>query len=430
MECILKRFTDIILAGMRDGVSDIHVVGGQPLVFRKNGVIFFERSIMWTPQEVDKLAQDLLTIRHTRILKKRWSIDLALSIEHIRVRINIFNTTRGLSLSVRILPGSVPTVRDLNLHPSISQISDLNAGLILICGTTGCGKSTTIAAIIDEINRKRSVHIVTLEDPIEFRFVPKASFVEQRELGTHVPSFKQGLLDVLREDPDVIVVGELREPETMRLTINAAESGHLVIATLHATNAEDAMYRICNSFPLESQEEIRFQLASALSWLIVQQLVYLDRFRFRIPLLSIMKCTRAVKMVLRENRLNQIENLIHISKSDGMFSMERYRDEFIEANNLFINPVNSFRPSEELAKEADWHTPLINPDAAATRDDMEELHDMDSIGFGPDMSMSPAGRESTMDIGSSHDDSFHYVIEEETNLEDVLKQIKQTESKK
>jgi Tfp pilus assembly pilus retraction ATPase PilT len=160
------------------------------------------------------------------------------------------------------LPASFPIQR-LNLHPSLQQIAELRSGLVLICGATGTGKSTTIAAIIDEINRNRAAHIVTLEDPIEYRFTSKQSFVEQRELGTHMPSFEKGLTDVLREDPDVIVVGELREPEVMRLTLNAAESGHLVIASLHATNAEDALYR--SLIPSPGNQRDPLQVASTLS---------------------------------------------------------------------------------------------------------------------------------------------------------------------
>ena len=146
----------------------------------------------------------------------------------------------------------------------------------MICGATGTGKTTTIAAIIEEINSSRACHIITLEDPIEYRFLSKKAFIQQRELDTHIGSFERGLLDSLREEPNVIVIGELREPETMRLSINAAEAGHLVIATLHATNAEEAIYRLCNSVPLESQNEVRYQISSTISWLIVQQLIYMD----------------------------------------------------------------------------------------------------------------------------------------------------------
>src|SRR5512137_356394 len=347
----MRKFSGVIAAAVREGVSDIHITGAHPVVFRKNGQIQQDRSIKWAHAEVDALVRKLLTPRQIQILRKEWSVDLAVTIQHVRLRLNVFNTTRGLSLAIRLLPGVIPTIQRLNLHPSLQQIAEIHSGLVLICGATGTGKSTTIAAIIDEINRSRSSHIVTLEDPIEYRFTSKQSFMEQRELGTHMPSFEKGLLDVLREDPDVIVVGELREPEVMRLTLNAAESGHLVIASLHATNAEDALYRLCNSFPVEAQEEIRFQLASTLQWILIQQLVYREDIGFRIPVLSIVRGTQAVKGLIRENKIHQMESAIQMGKADGMFTMERYLRDFIGSKKNFVPPSENFRPSPEISQD-------------------------------------------------------------------------------
>ena len=189
----------------------------------------------------------------------------------------------------------VPTIDQLNLHPSMQSISDLKSGLVLICGTTGCGKTTTIASILDDINHKRAAHIITLEDPIEYRIKSRKSFVEQREIGTHVPSVERGLIDIMRADPDVIMVGELREPQTIALTLNAAESGHLVIGTLHATNMEDALYRIINSAPPEAEEYIRHQLASTIAWILLQKLVYMEKIGFRLPLLVHYAGTQQIK---------------------------------------------------------------------------------------------------------------------------------------
>jgi pilus retraction protein PilT len=219
----MRKFTAVIAAAVREGFSDVHITGGHPMVFRKNGRIQAEDSVRWTPQEVDALVRKLLTPTQLRELAREWSSDLSLSVYGVRLRLNVFSTTRGLSLAIRLLPGAIPTIDKLNLHPSLEQIANVKAGLVLMCGATGSGKSTTIAAVIDEINRSRAAHIVTLEDPIDYRFLSKKTIIEQRELGTHVPTFEKGLLDVLREDPDVIVVGELREPEVMRLTLNAAE---------------------------------------------------------------------------------------------------------------------------------------------------------------------------------------------------------------
>ena len=252
----MPSFNDLIVKAVQGGYSDIHVTGGHPLVLRKHGVIHFDNQSRWSHHDIDKLVAHQLTPQQLNMLRKRRSVDFAKSVEAIRVRINVFSTTRGLSLAIRLLPGTPPSIDSLNLHPSLHEICQLEGGLILICGSSGNGKSTTIAALIEEINRTRSEHIVTLEDPIEFRFVSRRSFVEQRELGGHFPSFEQGLLDVLREDADVILVGELREPETMRLTIDAAEAGHLVLASMHATDVVDGLYRIGNAFPPEAQDVI------------------------------------------------------------------------------------------------------------------------------------------------------------------------------
>jgi len=414
----MKKLNDLILAGAKEGFSDLHITGNQPLVYRNNGLIQTDKSIQWTYQEIDSLVKDLLSPVHLQILRSRWSVDFAFTRQYVRVRINIFNTVQGLSLAIRLLPGAVPTIDMLNLHPSLYQMGELNAGLVLICGTTGCGKTTTIAAILEEINRSRSAHIITIEDPVEFRFVSKKSFIQQREVGAHVPTFRQGLLDVLREDPDVIVVGELREPETIRLTLSAAESGHLVIASIHAAQAEDAIYRICNSFPLEAQEEIRFQLASSLSWVVVQQLLYIERLRFRAPLLSILRGTQSVKGLIRENRLPQIENAMHTGKKDGMFTKERYLDEYLNLKKTFVLPSQSFRPAPESVRDAGYtssligrgvHNILTTPDVSSQSERQE----------GEAKAMTP---QKIFFQGIS-DSELDYVIDGNETLEDLIAQL-------
>jgi pilus retraction protein PilT len=410
-EMNVERFSRVIAASVREGFSDVHITGGYPVVFRRNGVISFDKSTKWKHEEVDDLVSKLLSPSQLQMLKKRWSVDLAMSIENARIRMNVFNTTRGLSLAVRLLPGNVPTINNLNLHPSFHEICKQKSGLILICGATGSGKSTTIAAMIDEINRTRSGHIITLEDPIEYRFCSHRCFIEQRELGTHMPSFEQGLLDVLREDPDVIVVGELREPETIRLTLNAAESGHLVIASLHASHSEDAVYRICNSFPSELQEAVHMQLASTLVWLVVQQLELLERVSFRIPVLSILRGTAGVKGMIRDRRLSQIESALQTGRAEGMFTMDAYRKEYLSRRERFTPPYESFKPSAEGTSEILYRSPLLDshmparkaPKAAAITD--TEI---------PIVQPKPL----------HEDDHRYYVIEEEADVHELIKQMR------
>lgn len=414
----MKHFSELILASVQEGFSDLHITGNQPLVFRKNGVIHTDKAVRWSYQDIDRLVKELLSPAHLQILRSRWSVDFAFTVQHVRIRMNIFNTVRGLSLAIRLLPGTVPTIGMLNLHPSLQQIGELKTGLVLICGTTGSGKTTTIAAILEEINRNRFAHIVTIEDPVEYRFVSKQSFIEQREVGTHVPSFRQGLIDVLREDPDVIVVGELREPETIRLTLSAAESGHLVIASIHAAQAEDAIYRICNSFPLEAQDQIRFQVASALSWIVIQQLLYVERLRFQVPLLSILRGTQSVKGIIRENHLPQIENVMHTGKRDGMFTKERYRDEFLNPKETFVLPSQSFRPTLESVPDEGYTSSLFGgiPQPARSAPELPS-----QIGHPETGEDALSQQKSTFQAVSSGEP--HYVIDENENLQDLIAKL-------
>ncbi len=363
---MFKKFNQLIVSGAQRGYSDLHICGGQPIVYRKEGKINFNPDIQWRQADVETLIRAILNKRQYEILRRRWSVDLAISVGNIRVRISIFNTDLGPSIAVRLLPGIVPTIDKLNLHPSVREISSLKSGLVLICGTTGCGKTTTIASILDNLNQQRSAHVVTLEDPIEYRIKSVKSFVEQREVGTHVPSVERGLIDVMRADPDVIMVGELRDPVTIRLTLNAAESGHLVIATLHATNMEDALYRIINSVPPEAEEYVRYQLASTLSWIILQKLVYHEKAGFRVPLLGILRGTSQIKGIIRDKKLHQIENALHTGKNDGMFTQERYLKEVLDVGKQYSNPGINFKPSAEAAADAAVTTMLFDVEADHT----------------------------------------------------------------
>ncbi|MCK9390443.1 MAG: PilT/PilU family type 4a pilus ATPase [Syntrophales bacterium] len=365
----MKRFQKIIDDAIKDVASDVYLTGGHPLVSRKHGTIKFHNDVNWSHQEIDALINKLLSPKQLNLLRHRKSLDYAMSVSCARLRINFFTTVRGLSLAIRILPGHIPTIDELNLHPSLHEISKLKSGLILTCGATGVGKTTTVASIINNINNTRRAHIITLENPIEYRFSSGQSFIQQRELGPHMPSFAQGLIDVLRENPDVIVVGELREPETMQLTLNAAESGHLVIATLHASNPEEAIYRLCNAVPIEAQNEVRYQLASTLSWLITQQLVYMEKVKYRVPLLSIVRGTQSVKNIIRENKLPQLNSAIQMGKNEGMFTTERYFSEYLENHSSLISYEKAFRPSKETVQDAIYQSPLTEdkPEAVSRK---------------------------------------------------------------
>lgn len=402
----MQKFKNLIAAAVKSHFSDLHITGGHPLVYRQNGNIKFDSRFSWTPQEVDELVRQLLSPAQLKMLNSRHSADLALSLEQARARINVFNTSRGLSLAIRILPGRVPSLDELNLHPSLKDLCAAKSGLILICGSAGSGKSTTIAGLINQLNRTMSVHAVTLEDPIEYRFKPEKTFIEQRELGAHFPTYERGLLDVLREAADVIVVGELREPEAMRLTLDAAESGHLVIASMHAANVWECLYRMCNSFPLTVQDLVRHQLASTLNVVVAQQLPYFQEYGFRIPVLSMLLSNSSVRGIIRDNKLSQLDNILHMNRSQGMFTFEQYRSEYIDAGTGFSPPLWLTSPDSGTSWEWKYESPLVDPAAL-------EKHQRQSHRVIPE-----AG--SSFPDGSESDSSF-VSIEDSRPLDEVIK---------
>lgn len=366
----MKRFESLVNTAIKESMSDIHLAGEHPVVTRKFGDVHFHTSLKWTHQEIDDLTLKLLTPKQLEKLRQKNSVDISVSTSNVRLRVNVFNTMRGISMAIRILPGHIPTIEELNLHPSLHDISRIKSGLVLICGAAGVGKTTTIAAIINDINKSRQSHIVTIEDPVEYRFKSQKSFIEQRELGTHTPSFKQGLIDVLREDADVIVVGELREGEVMQLALNAAQSGHLVIATMHAGSPEEAIYRMCNAVPVEAQNEVRNQLASTLAWIAVQQLAYLEKAGQRVPILTIVHGTQAIKNTIRDNKLHQLNNVMETSRDEGMFLAERYLAHYLKNRSDFTPYGKTFKPSAELSQENFYQSPILTAETQTTTTQM------------------------------------------------------------
>ncbi|OLN24514.1 Twitching motility protein PilT [Desulfovibrio sp. DV] len=408
----MEKFNRLVSSCVRNNVSDLHLRPGQPAAARKNGQLHFQRDITFAAEELDALLRNLTTERQRRILAERWSVDFSAHFPDAQMRLNAFHTADGLSLAIRFLPSAIPDFEALNLHPSLRELCALPFGLILICGPTGNGKSTTIAAMIREINETRPAHIVTLEDPIEYRFASEHALVDQRELGAHFPSFEQGLQDVLREDADVIVVGELREPETMRLTINAAESGHLVIATLHAATAEEALLRLCNAFTADAQDFVRSQLASCLSAVVVQHLELSAKAGFRVPVLSIARSAPALRNIIRENRFNQIENIQQAGRTENMFTFERYREEFLGAKVRLTPPTLVFRATTKPG------LPLVRPAEALPRP--AEASQRTATGPTPVSSPPTVSAAEDLDTGTTYEP---YRIDDEVSLEELVAQM-------
>lgn len=418
----MKKFEQLVLKSARELISDLHIISGMPLVFRKNGSLLKDETAVWSPGEIDKLVAGLMTSRDRNVFEERMSVDFARTINHVRIRINVFNSTAGKGMAIRLLPAQTPTIGMLNLHPSLKDYCKIRDGLILVCGSTGVGKSGTIAAMIEEINRTTASRIITLEDPVEYQFVSRKSVITQRELGTHFPSFARGILDVLREDADVIVVGELRDPETMRLALDAAESGHVVITTVHASNSEDALHRISNSFAPEAQAMVRSQLASTLSTLIVQKLVLHRAQNYRIPVLSILRGTQSVKALIRDNRLVQLESAMQTGKQSGMFTMESY-EEYIYSHLDLRPPSMAFDGTAEHPPEGftEFHIRVTTPGQT----DRQGLapRGADSL-TQPVSAGSGDGSKARPSADASKFPGPKYVIQEESSMEDIINEMK------
>ncbi len=248
--------------------------------------------------------------------------DLSIDIDGTRVRVNVFDHLGGYGLVARLIRDTVPSLSQLDLPPELANIMDLRDGLVLVCGPTGSGKSTTLAALVDVLDQRRAAHVITLEDPIEYRFHPRRCLVHQRELGTHVPTFAAGLRAALREAPDVILLGELRDRDTIAAALTAAETGHLVLATLHAPSAAGAIDRVIDAFPENAQRQIRNQLAGCLRTVVTQYLLP-RRDGGRAPAIELVPVTPAVCNIIRKGDLHTLPTAINTGRDAGMIPLER-----------------------------------------------------------------------------------------------------------
>lgn len=306
------------------GASDLHVEAGTPPVVRVRGVLHpIAEPVAAAAVEQD--ARALLGAEAWEHQLSRGSADASLALGGTRCRINVYRTIRGLALAVRLLTPSVKGLRECNLHPDLRRFIVPTTGLVIVSGPTGSGKSTTLAALIEEINSAEAKNVISLESPIEYVFANRRSLIRQREIPTHSPSFEQAIVDALRENPDVLVIGEMRTPEVMRLTLNAAETGHLVLATMHSSSCAEALTRVCMSFPAEIQGNIRAQLADCLVGVVCQRLDYLPEHRLRVPRCEVLWGSLAAKATVRSGQMSQIANVIQSGGEEGMWNFDRYQ---------------------------------------------------------------------------------------------------------
>jgi len=306
-----------------NNASDLHLTVGVPPVMRIYGKLVFSEMERLTPESTKNLAAEILSQEQLSLLEEEGQVDLSLSLAHIgRFRINVFKQRGSVGLAIRLIPYKIPPFEELNLPPVIRTLAEKESGFILVTGPAGSGKSTTLAAMIDIINSQRSCHIITLEDPIEFLHSHKKSIVNQREIKTDSQSFSAALRAALRQDPDVILVGEMRDLETISIALTAAETGHLVLSTLHTKSAPQSIDRIIDVFPPHQQQQVRIQLANTLVGVVSQRLLPRVDKQGLIPAVEVMISTPAIKNLIREGKTHQIYSSIQTGSKYGMQTME------------------------------------------------------------------------------------------------------------
>lgn len=305
--------------------SDIYITAGSKPVFRVHGdLVVAGKEPIFTAEMAEEYLFDVMKEAQRDEFRRKMDIDFAIEIpETARFRVNVFMQRKGIGGVLRLIPSKIISMKELNVPEAFQKIPSFPSGLVLVTGPTGSGKSTTLAAIIEEINVNTDAHIITIEDPIEFVYENKKSVVDQREVGTHTESFQAALRAALREDPDAILVGEMRDLETIALAITAAETGHLVLATLHTSGAAKTIDRIINVFPGERQNQIRSELAEVLRAVIWQELLKRKDGKGRVAAYEILFTNTAVANLVRSNKSYQIPGVIETSAKEGMQSMEQ-----------------------------------------------------------------------------------------------------------
>ncbi|MCS7310221.1 MAG: type IV pilus twitching motility protein PilT [Armatimonadetes bacterium] len=343
---------DLLRIVVEKGASDLHLCAGVPPVIRVDGRLIPTNYEKATPQDTQRLMYDILTDEQIQRFESTLELDFSYSLGKMaRFRVNVYRDRGAVAAAFRLIPTRIPTIRELNLPPVLEELTRLPRGLIIVTGPTGSGKSTTQAAMINQINMERSVHIVTIEDPIEYLHTHRFSIINQRELGQDTKSFHNALRAVLREDPDVILVGEMRDPETIALAITAAETGHLVIATLHTNSAASTVDRIVDVFPPGQQEQVRIQLSNSLQAVICQQLLPRAGQPGRVPAVEVMIATPAIRNLIRENKAHQITSVIQTSGNIGMQTMDQsLRDLYMKGWITLEEALSRAMNPDELKK--------------------------------------------------------------------------------
>ncbi|MEA3432388.1 MAG: type IV pilus twitching motility protein PilT [candidate division WOR-3 bacterium] len=328
-----------LLKSMKEkGASDLHIVPGIPPVFRVNGALMVSEEERITPEQSKSLIYSLVNEEQKARFEKSREMDFSFGVSEVgRFRINAHYQQRSVAGAIRLIPYDIPSLSELNLPPVLADLALKQKGLILVTGPTGCGKSTTLAAMVEIINEKRACHIIIIEDPIEYLHSHKKSIVEQREVGEDTLSFAGALKYALRQDPDVIMIGEMRDLETIATAITAAETGHLILATLHTPDAPQSIDRIIDVFPPHQQPQVRTQLSSALQAIMSQRLLPRKDAQGRIPVVELLMATSAVSNLIRSNKVYQLYTVMETGAKFGMQTMDQALRDLVKRGQVSLS---------------------------------------------------------------------------------------------
>jgi len=338
---------------VQENASDLHLVADVPPAIRVDGELVYLKGKALSGDEARKLIEQLMTEEHKKIFEREKELDFSYALnDGARFRVNIYQQRGTMAAALRLIPNTDLNIEKLNLPPAIETLTRKNQGLVLVTGPTGSGKSTTLAAMIDLINRERAVHIVTIEDPIEYFHHHRRSLISQREIGIDSHDFGSALKHVLRQDPDVILIGEMRDLETISIAITAAETGHLVFGTLHTLDAPTTIDRIIDVFPPYQQSQIRTQLSICLQGVISQRLLRKAKGRGRVPAVEIMIVTPGIRNLIREGKTHQIYSAIETGKEYGMRTLDQSLEMLIRSGLVDITMALEFATQpDELARK-------------------------------------------------------------------------------
>ena len=344
-----KKLEELLETTIKQQASDLHLSVGWPPTLRVSGrLVSLLKKKKLSPKDTKGLAQSMLSAEEFEKFLERKEIDFSYHFkDKARFRVNIFFQRENISCALRLIPSKIPTIEELNLPETLHEFTRASQGFVLITGPSSHGKSTTLASLVNEINQTKAVHIITIEDPIEYVFKDDRSIVDQREVNRDTISFSAALRSTFRQDPDVIMVGELRDSETMSTAITAAETGHLVFATLHTNSAAQTIHRIVDTFPPEQQQQVRAQLSGSLLGVVSQRLIPRIKGGL-IPATEIMMCTPAVANLIRENKIHELPLVIETSAEKGMISLNRALAALVKQREISLeNALNySLSPTE------------------------------------------------------------------------------------